>query len=690
MTIRTPIPSTPLAVRRLHGRGGRFGLAWGLLGTVWFVPAVMAGGDTVGAEWLVDRARDYGLATGGVPSVGDAGIMLVWMQAASRLAPDRADAYLGQHTLHILLGLAEEAGLALEQYSRLDPDDEVHALAALTRQYERARDADHRTAFCRTRLAETIWSPPIRSELHRWLAQTHRGVGETALARAHARRAVDTYAFNFSAWELLFRLDGNRPAPEDVIRRRLAVIGANPADAMELWNVAEALASLSMHEPAETYYALAIDAYARSSSRAPLPPLLLDRARSARDAGWLDRAAEFARQAVKAAPESMDARLLLIETDRRAGRGGAADESLDQLGAQIATLEDPVRRQGDGPGAARIAWYHLQYDSDPEKALEFAEIAHRGAPDDPQVRRIYGLAQRAAGQADAARTTLAPLAQGDDPDQLAAWGLAQSWADAGDADKALTVCREAEQIRRSGPAYERVVDLLEQLGHQPMPPPDRSKVLAALNAFDADVLGFPTDPGRYLELTATVLDAAPQLNQRWPCRITLKNVGPFPITVGPQQMVTGDVLVSAKVHLPETEPITGYLRASLARRHLVRPGERVELVRALDVGPLARVATLLPQRELEVTFTVILDAVTQDDGTFRSSLGDSLVVSAGLKRRPWPYDQAQLRELTRQASGGTPAQRCAAFQTVAALLAERRAAMRTRLDYQPRRVDKAT
>lgn len=683
---RRPRPPAPLFLR--PSTGCVWAIAWLLAATTGTTVADPAPGDLPAGKWLMDRARHYSLSAGDAHSVGGARLMLVWARAASRISPDLAEAYFGHYNLLELLGRPDEARQALDTYCTLAEDDEVHRLILLGERFEQLQTAERRLEFCRRHLGQHTLPAPLASELNRWLAQTYRGTGETDLARKHARQAVDLYPFNFTAWELLFDLQDALPGPVEHAKRRLAAIAANPSLTGETWALARLLDSLSLHDRAAVWYFGALAALARfDPDPAVANALLLDLARSYHDAGSFDDALKFSQQVVQADPGFYDARLLLIETARRAGRREIVAEQIAVLRKQLAESEADVRQSRDAPGAARVAWFHVDCDPQPEKALAFAEIALSAAPDDRQVRRVHGLALLAARRPAEARKALAPLTAGADADQLAAWGLAKALLDLDERDAALTVLRDAEQLRRSGMAYERVVESLEQLGAAALPPPDRSRVLAVLDEFDRDVLDFPVNPGRYLRLSAVMVNPTPRFAERWRCRFTLANQGTFPITIGPGQMVAGSLLVSADVHVPGLDPIEGYLPLSLARRHVLNAGEHVEVEQTLDVGPLARVAAMMPQRSLEVAFTVVLDP-EQPQGRRKSRLGDELVVSARLHRQKVAYTPAVIRPLENAGRSGTPPRRIEALRTMAALLAERLAAMRGQFDYEPVRIDK--
>lgn len=640
-------------------------------------------------RWLVQRARGYGFTCGSSPSVGDVELMLVWMQAAARLSPNLPEACLGQHDLLLLLGRNDEAFEVLGRYCTLHPADQRMRLAFLTGSYERLQTADDRTEFCRAQLADNSLPPAIASELHRLLANTCRGVGDMDLARQHAQAACDAYPFNFEAQDLLAELSSEGTTPSQRIGRLLASISAAPARGEPMWTLAVALDSLSMHAQAGAWYLHARRAFERTNPGNPLPlALLLDAARSARDGGDLESALSLCREAMQADPDSFDAALLLIEVARQAGHEDLAEQRVASLRVRLAETEQEVRRQPDALSAARIAWFHVDADPDTAKALEFAQLAAATAGDDPQVRRIHGLALLEAERFEEARATLGSLMAGPEPDQLAAWGLARALVALNERAAALDVLRDAEQGRRSGPAYGRIVALLDELGAAPLPMPDHSRIVAQLAAFVPDVLDFPDRPGRYVKLTAELIDPRPRFGQPWRCQVTLANTATFPITIGEGQMVNGQFLASARVNAPGTEPLEGYLPIPFALVPVLNPGERLTVEETLDVGPLAEIALTMAQRDLEVEFTFILDPVADADRHWSSRLSLDSVASVRLVRPGVEYTASGFGAVMQDLGDADCALRLRGLRTVAGLLAERLLAMRQKLEYTPARIDK--
>lgn len=686
MNTKQPTHRKPGSFRRTSGILVALGCLVGVVRTT----ADAATPDPAAAKWLVDRARGYECGIGDNPSVGDARVLLVWMRAASRVAPSLPDAWIGQYNLYKLLGREDDAHEALAEYCKLVPDDEPRQLTYLSEAFSRLQSAEKRIAFCEDYLGQGGLTPAVASEFERWLAETYRGVGDLALAKKHAEAAIRVCPLNFGAHQMGIDLRLTSPTPGQQAALLLSSIAATGGrDADQLWALAGLLDSLSLHERAGQWYSAALAAFGRARPGLPPPAeLLLDMARSARDAGQPKQAAEYCRQTLQADPDSYHAMLLLAKCIRAGGDEVAADEQLARTAAWLADAAEEVRKSGDALGAAWISWFHIEHQPDTAQALEFAEIARAAAPDDHEVALVYGLALLKAGKLEEARLALAPLADGPDGDQLAAWGLARTLLQLGDQQAALEAARDAEQLRRSGMAYEWTVELLRELGAAPLPMPDRSKVTDTLDAFNRDVLDFAAHPERYVSLTAEFVDPAPTFGRRWLCRFTFSNKATFPVTMGSGQMVGGQVLIFARPEIAAVPPVEGYIAVPINRRHILPPGQSIVVEETLDVGPVAVLAASRAQRQVPVSFAAILDPVRAADGGWVSAFGSELTATARLVRQPVRYAPDAMKGLVRRAREGSASDKVVAMRTVVGLLDERLAVMRQAPDYQPARVDR--
>ncbi len=643
-------------------------------------------------EWLLNHARTLGLSTP-QPRVDDAEHVLIWLEAAARVQPGLAEAYLWQYDLLNRLARPEAALDALGSYCRLNPADISAQLDLIDRQFERQQSLDARLAFCAEALKAGTLEPVVQSDLHRRMAELYLRSGETTQAEAHAAEAVQAFSGNVSAHELLVDLADPPRRPVRQVHRLLAAIAASPGRADEMWRLARVLEGLSLHKEAASWYERVLQTLEHQAPNASVPvELLVDFASCYADDGQYERAEEMAERAVSFAPEALEAHFLLVDLARRMGHAETVNAHLDTLRKRFSELDTPrptsaasaPSGQNEAERMYHATWYYLRYEPNPERAVRCASRVRELAPQSTAMQVVYGLAKLAAGEADEAVAVLQPFA---DTDQWAAAGSGEALFAQGHVEAAVKTLRAGEALRCSGRAYERITAALAAQGQEPAPLPLHAAVHEALRAFDDRVFSFVSRPVEALRFEVTPFQAGWTYGDPWRCEWRLANVASFPISIGEGRMVAGRVLVSLRrTDHPEQE-LLNYLPASLALRPVLAPGESITLVQTLDVGPAATWARRSPQQPLNLTFSFLLDPIMDQAGRWGSALRDFPPVNVAVGRPGVDASRAGLDRLMALLREGAETDRIKAIRTLAALVAEREAARLTPPDYSLRRVD---
>lgn len=635
-------------------------------------------------QWLLNHGRNVGLATPS-PAAEDAETVLVWMEAAARVDPDLAEAYLWQYDLLGRLNRPEAARAALQSYCRLRPDDVSARLTLLDSEFENGQSVETRLAFCSQTLGGEGVSALVQSDVHRRIAQLHASSGDRDGAEAHAGQAIAAFAGNVAALNVWVDLADAQSRPLRQVRMLLAAIAAAPGSAPQMWQLASVLDQMSLHEEAARWYERALDLYeSPAGGQRPPAELLLAFAASCLDGGQYERALTLGERVVAVAPQSVEARFLLLDVAQKTGRSDVAEQHAGYLTALF------QQQQDNAPAGFSVlatahgeTWYYLRHQPDPNKALEAATRARQMAPDRPDIEGIYGLAQLAAGDAQTAEEVLRPWAEAR---PWAAAGLGEALLAQGRTDEAIAALRQGEALRFSGPAYERIVTALASCQQEPAPVPSRSAIRETLRGFDEACLSFPSRPGEFLRL-----EVIPQgrwaFGEPWSCEFRLTNVGTFPISVGQGQMIEGSALVSLRWGESPQEQLVGYLPISLAQTPVLPPGETLSMIRSLDIGPAAALARSAPQREWDLELSVVLDPVVGAGGKLESGLPGFSAVDVRAKRAKVDASRAGMRALLARLREGTEPERIAAVRAVAALIVEREAARHQPPDYFVHRVD---
>lgn len=247
------------------------------------LPSAPAVGEPLSVgKWLVDLGRDYALSPQAGVSDADGEIALLFMEAAGRLEPALAEAFLWQSDLLRALEREDEARRILGEYVRLEPGDVAARLNWVALNVESRQTAKARAEACRGYLAGGDLPKEVSSDLHRRLAEFHFNRGELAEAKAAAESALGDYVCNLAARRLLDELrdlagDG---APSPAVRRielLLATLAVSPGDAESAWALGNELGALGVGESAERWYGHAASLYELVLPDGPPPGLVMDR-----------------------------------------------------------------------------------------------------------------------------------------------------------------------------------------------------------------------------------------------------------------------------------------------------------------------------------------------------------------------------------------------------------------------------
>ena len=635
-------------------------------------------------KWLLDRGRTLGLLTPR-PTVEDAERALIWMEAAARVSPDLAEAYLWQYDLLNRLSRTDAAMAALGSYCKLNPADISAQLDLIDWKFERGQSVEARLAFCTEMLRTADLSPVVQSDLHRRMAGLYVRSGDRSQAQACATKALEAFAGNVAAHALLVELVDEHERAAGQVRMSLAAIAASPANAGEMWRLARLLDSLSLHAEAAKWYERVLTLFELHPGDVPVPVnLLVDFAACCADDGKHEQALEVGARALDINPDSLEARLLLVEVARKSGHAEATNEHREVLRDRFDAL-DPTSFGNDRLIlAGQAAWYYLCCEPDPQRAVLLASRARELMPDSPEVQVVYGLAKLAAEEPDEAATVLRPWTEAN---QWAAAGLGEALRAQGHTEEALAVWRAGEALRYSGQAYERIVAALASQQQEPSPIPSRAAVIEALRSFDDRMLAFPARPTEALRLEVLAHGKQWAYGEPWLCELRLTNTAAYALSIGAEQMVAGRVLVSLKWGERIEQQFVNYLPLSLALQPVLAPGESITVTQTLDTGPAFALARSTPQRELSLSLSFLLDPVVGRTGEWGSALRGFPPVVVRMQRVAADGSRTGIPSLVRLLREGSEAERIKAVRTLGALIAEREAMRKAPPGYFLHRVD---
>jgi len=615
------------------------------------------------AVWMVDLARHQGHRVGRADPRSASLHVLALLKAATQIAPDVAEAWYWLYDLQFRMGDVQAARRALDQYVRLNPDDESARLRHLELALADRQTAETRLEYVTRGLEQPNLSRPYKSELYRWLAKFHferRNRDEAARA---VEAALRLNPMNLAARELAYDMFSETDATLQRVEMALQLISINPSQTNLVWELGEFLDRLSLHRHAQEWYNRAIEMHRRAEVGEIPARFWHQLALSYACSGDHEKAREAADAALAVDPHFHSARLLKAGAQTRLGNTDAADADKSFVEKAYQQLIEEAADAAPGDEAAEIAWFFAYHRPDPAKALQIAERAIQAPNPSSLARLAYGYALEMNGQVDQAIEVLEPLVVAD---QLAAWKLGQIYRQRGEKDKAIDILRKAATLQHSGFAYDLIADLLADLGGQAPAPPERSKIIAALDKFQRDVFDYHKRPRDFLQFSMRFENEP--LPATGPIRVTfrMENVGPFAITFGEGFMVRPLVALDAQLGGQQGASFDDFLQVMLNERLLLLPGDAMEKVVSVDVGPFRTKLLRSVTQTQDLALTAMFDPI-YIDGELTSGLG---TITAGPIRAVRPGITANMIDgVLARAGSADVNERMIVAETIGSLLA---------------------
>ncbi|HOM51759.1 MAG TPA: HEAT repeat domain-containing protein [Phycisphaerae bacterium] len=633
-------------------------MAWTVLSMMVAAEALFAGPLPAGA-WLVDLGRDYPRTPQAGVSDADAEITLRLMEAAARVQPDLAEAYLWQYDMLVALDRMNAARQALGRYVRLQPDDIAAHLDWVSLEIERLQTAEERAEFCTNHLKSPGLPPSVASDLHRRLAEFHLNRGERDAAAAELEASINAYELNFTARNLrkTLRKENDSMAGAPSLDDLLLALSACPNDPALARSVADRLMELGLPEAAERLYAHVVALLRQFDPEGELAIALTDYAMALQVTEKSSQAREQIEEAAKVWKQ------LLAEQ-----KGDLAPELTGYM-----------------------AWFYAFHQSQPREAEKLARLALAELPDLIVARRALGSALRQLGRLDEAQAELAPIA---DLDTAAAAEYALTLAAARETDAAKEALGKAT-TRPADPLSRIIVrDAVPKVGIEypatRSAPPEAARTV---KAFPWEVLDYPLNPRRYLSLSFHMPRAEMPPGEPWLLTVRLTNIGPFPITLGAGMMVSPDLLLTVETQGDRPRTSGPTLRFSLNRTPRLNPGESVEIAHTVDLGVIRSGMIGTPQIVHDVTVRGVLSPIS-----FLDAQGQEVVVPAPggfaadplkFKRTAFVPTDDNMGKLMSRLRSADALDRIAALELLTPLLAEHQHVAAGRLKYSARPIDAA-
>lgn len=640
------------------------------------------------AELLVDLARDYGLSQQGRQTAADVKHVRALLQAAVRLEPKQAEAYVWLYELALLDGDDAEAGRMLTALVSADPENQTAFSLWLAAGLRAQQTVEKRIQWLEAVLASqrpARLHAMVRVELARLALEQL----DFSSARRHLAAALELEPASVDAALLAVQALSADAPPAERLRAILRLLRATPLTLEPAWQAALILDAHGFFPEAARFFAYAREIAIQLDPRG-VPPgaLLLDGAHNQLALGQLDEAIESVRQAVALEPAiAAQAGMFLRYLLERAGRQAEADTVLAQLTRRFAALTDP--REHPVNEVAQAAWFYCTLKPDAPRAVLLARAAVAQAPDDPFTQRTLGWALALDLKTDEAHRVLRPIAARD---PYAAGLLAKLLRAAGDADGARRVIDELAPKPTVGPAADLLAELTEPSATAPASQPSvttlvsvskQPELAAVLAEFDDAVLQFRATPTACLQTSVQLERRGIPPGEPWWAIFSLTNRASFPITLGPRAMANPVFLVSFSMEGDRQREFPALLTVSIDQTHVLYPGETVQVRRTLDVGPVRRHSRQTPQQPQRVILRIMRDAERGPDGEWRVGATGTALEPIYFNRLPVGSGPEAISALFNALTGENEMARVRAIEVAAELLGEHQRAQLKRLNYRP-------
>lgn len=648
-TPQPPVPASPSAVAPAPAR----------IGTRDLLPL-----DDNGA-WLLQLARHQGHLGGRRDPRAVTLQALGLMQAATQVQPRLAEAYLWQYDLYDRIDRSQDALAALKRYVELAPDDETARLTLIRGEIDKLQTAEARAAAIRDALARPNLPRTIASDLYRRLAEYHRERGEKDEAGKAIENALRLMPTNVVARQLSYDVLGESEPLLQRVELALALVLVNPGQVNVLWEMGEMLDSLSLHREAQEWYLRAIELHTATVKSAVPADYWYELGLSYANSGDYKEALDAVSKAVAGDPRMARAKILQSHVLTKLGKPDA-DAPLQAVGKQYDAEYAEIVSSRNVAKAADAAWFYAFHRPDKERALKLSELAASVPNAMSLAQRSLGYAQLLDNKFTEAAATLKPLAE---VDQLAAVGYARALLGLNRPPEAVKTLTEAAKLSFTGLGYEMIVDLLKRQNAQPPPRPSQDKLLEALHRFDRRVFDYYKRPGDFIRVTIELLDEPLPSLGPWRVGIRVENRGPFAITLGDGMMAQPLILFSMNIGDPQAGRFPNCTQLLLNRRPVLLPGDVIEAVTTVDVGPPREYILATASQTQAVEISALFDPVMGEKG-FELGATSIAVPPLRVTRTGIPRDADSARRWMEQLNDVSMTKRFAAIDALGALLVE--------------------
>jgi hypothetical protein len=545
---------------------------------------------------------------------------------------------------------------------------------------------------------------PVKSHAALRAAQVALERGQADLHDSFLAQALRLNPLNLDALRARMALLEDNGTPVERVGILLTMLKSNPIQPQVTYRVAREIADAGLPEDSILYYAQSADlasrlaqplgrefalAYASELYLTGKPQLLVG-TRSIvdqlikKDSGdveslllrWLaDRVGTDKDALAKTQVELLNASLNRLLT-LRAQLGGTnpatrpvdstdaitlpnlADDLTALKNAKFESLRVPYAQ-----ALSDLAWYLVYVANQPAQAAQILPTLKAILSDkDPIVVRIEGWIFLAQGQNDQAAVKLKAVADQDVFAQAGTFLLRAK--NPAEKDPAMASARKLLQEHPSGLLAVMLSDVMRDLNVKLLPRDDADALKERVAQFPKDWLRVIDAPQNFYVLQAGMEHGKVLFQYAEPmfAKVSIKNISPFDLTVGPEGVIRNDLWFDAQLRGLIQRTVTGAAYERLSQALVIKPGQTITQTVRLDQGQLGQILAGNPGPS--ITFNGHVRTNPSPSGSGPG--GYDVQFSSITERGGFGLNQNTINALTNTIASGTSAEKIRGIELIAA------------------------
>ncbi|HEY8668823.1 MAG TPA: hypothetical protein VIL86_19405, partial [Tepidisphaeraceae bacterium] len=592
---------------------------------------------------------------------------IILLDAAMRLNPKEPSYPLLQSEAALTIHDGDKAIEALKKYRLLDPADKVAQIKLMDLYLNTMQTADDKVEYLKKLTGQETVSKEVRAQAAVACARVLFDRSEDAAGREMLDSGMKLNPVNLAGLQMRYDMVAQTGGAADRVEALVGLLRANPAQPTIASSLAHELAESGLVNAALTWYSAALTAY-KQTGQAPPPAVVLEYAAALSVADQVQSASSLAGQLIQYNVNDVDAWFLFLSLQRRVGNSenGAkilahasialqnrlqvvrkemgditattrpveADEesALPDLSADIKNLKekhDEELKNAYVAVLADMAWFELYYNNKPQEAMKLIEVLTGLLPEgNVTVTRLEGWNYLKQGKPDEARVKLSAIA---DRDPLAAAGMALIEAKTS-KEKAADEAAKILGNNPSGLLAAQLWEILRDTGARPVAQANAGKIQEIVDKFPTGFLDVVEMPGKFYLVKASPMQVAHEFAVPMFARVTIQNVGDFPLTIDAEGLIHPDLWVDAQIKgvAPQYLPRVAYAR--IGHEVVLAPQHSVTQVVRIDDGVLQSVFRSRPQSTIQLVASVITNPTSVQGNIGPGPAGQKVAFNTFLER----------------------------------------------------------